>query len=206
MRRARRMASAGVLSLALLAVPAVAGAQTTPTPVAIVEASPTDIAAWGYAATVAVGDSVTWANLGSQTHTVTAADGSFDSGLVAPGASASLAFDTPGTYPYLCVIHPTMKGFVVVSADAASSTPMAIVEGTPTDLTTWAFAVTIPAGQTVAWTNSGSLPHTATAVDGLFDTGLLAPGAREQLGFDTPGIYSYACTPHPWMKGSVAVN
>jgi plastocyanin len=45
-----------------------------------------------------------------------------------------------------------------------------------------------------------------TAADGSFDTGLVAPGASATLEFDTPGLFAYVCTPHPWMKGSVAVN
>jgi plastocyanin len=99
-----------------------------------------------------------------------------------------------------------MKGFVVVSADAASPTPMAMVEGSPADINSWGFATSIQAGQSVAWTNRGSQDHTATASDGSFDSGLISPGSTGQVVFDLPGIYAYACSPHPWMKGSVAVK
>jgi len=57
---------------------------------------------------------VTWTNRDSVSHTVTSA-GNFDSGIIKPGDSWSKVFDTPGTYDYICSIHPMMKGKVVVS-------------------------------------------------------------------------------------------
>ena len=197
---------AGLLAVALTAFPVVAGAQSNPAPAAMVEASLSDINSWGFAATVPVGGTITWTNMGSQAHTVTASDGSFDSGLVAPGSSASIDFATPGVYMYTCMPHPWMKGFVVVSSDAPGATPMAMVEGSVSDINSWGFAMSVPAGNSVAWTNVGSQAHTVTASDGSFDTGLVAPGTSAQLEFDTPGVFAYACTPHPWMKGNVAVN
>jgi plastocyanin len=52
---------------------------------------------------VPVGSTVTWINNGAFEHSVTADDGSFDSGLFLPGEAVSLTFDTPGTYPYYCI-------------------------------------------------------------------------------------------------------
>jgi plastocyanin len=43
-------------------------------------------------------------------HTVTAEDGSFESGEIQPGARGSVTFSRPGTYPYHCTPHPLMKG------------------------------------------------------------------------------------------------
>jgi len=64
--------------------------------------------------TVSSGGTVTWTNNDSTAHTVT-----FDSGPncnnVAAGASVSAKFSAPGTYPYHCTIHPSMKGSVTVS-------------------------------------------------------------------------------------------
>ncbi len=54
---------------------------------------------------ITAGTTVTWVNEDSFGHTVTADDGSFDSGNVAGGASWSYTFDEPGTYPYYCVPH-----------------------------------------------------------------------------------------------------
>jgi plastocyanin len=204
LRQCVRLLPVGLLGVALSAVPALA--QSTVAPAAMVEASLTDITAWGFAGVVPVGARVTWTNLGAQPHTATAADGSFDSGPVTPGTSASVTFATPGTFAYICSLHPSMKGFVVVSADATSAAPLAMVEPNPSDVATWAFAVSVSAGQSINWTNLGTQAHSVTAADGSFDTGLVAPGGSAQLEFDTPGILAYTCTPHPWMKATVAVN
>ncbi|MCA1644506.1 MAG: hypothetical protein LC797_03230 [Chloroflexi bacterium] len=198
--------TAGLVAVALSAVPAAATAQAGPAPQEMVELSPSDINSWGFAAQVPVGGTVTWTNMGGQPHTATATDGSFDSGLVGPGEAARIQFDTPGVFAYICSIHPSMKGFVAVSADAPGASPMAMVEGSPADMSSWGFAVSVQAGQSVAWTNTGTQVHTATAADASFDTGLVAPGGATQLEFDTPGLYAYACMPHPWMKGNVVVN
>jgi plastocyanin len=68
--------------------------------------------------TVQVGDSVTWTNQDSTAHTATAA-GAFDTGNIASGASATVTFDTAGTFAYACSIHPTMTATVVVQAASA---------------------------------------------------------------------------------------
>lgn len=66
--------------------------------------------------------------------------------------------------------------------------------------------LTVNAGDTVTWTNTGSLAHTVTAVDGAFDSGNLNSGETTTVYFDTPGTYSYLCAPHPWMKGTITVS
>lgn len=62
----------------------------------------------------AVGSTVTWANLDSPTHTVTADDGSFDSGELATDATFEFTFDEPGEFTYHCEIHSTMTGTIFV--------------------------------------------------------------------------------------------
>lgn len=64
--------------------------------------------------TVAVGTTVTWMNTDSTSHTSTSNVTGFDSGIVAPGGQFSFAFQTAGTFPYHCAIHPGMIGTVVV--------------------------------------------------------------------------------------------
>ena len=65
--------------------------------------------------TVAKGATVTWTNTGATTHTVTADDGSFDSGHVSAGATFSQTFATAGTFTYHCSIHSSMKGTITVT-------------------------------------------------------------------------------------------
>jgi plastocyanin len=204
--RSLPLLKAALLASALAALPIAASAQQAPMPQAMVEINPSDINTWGYSAVVPVGGTIAWTNMGAQAHTVTSTDGAFDTGMVEPGGTASIDFESAGTFPYVCTPHPWMKGFVTVTRDATTGSQMAMVEGNPSDINTWGFAVSVSAGQAVAWTNLGAQAHTVTATDGSFDTGLVTPGSTAPLQFDTPGVYAYVCTPHPWMKGNVAVN
>jgi plastocyanin len=65
--------------------------------------------------TIKVGGTVTWTNDGPSAHTVTADDGSFDSGELQKGKTFSQTFDSTGTFSYHCSIHPSMEGQVVVA-------------------------------------------------------------------------------------------
>jgi len=58
--------------------------------------------------TVGRGERVTWVNRDLVAHTVTAADGSFDSGSIAAGASWSTVATRAGRLAYACTFHPTM--------------------------------------------------------------------------------------------------
>ena len=64
--------------------------------------------------TIKVGGTVIWTNDGASAHTVTADDGSFDSGELQKGKTLSRTFDSTGTFSYHCSIHPSMKAQVVV--------------------------------------------------------------------------------------------
>lgn len=63
---------------------------------------------------VANGTTVKWTNNDATAHTVTADDGSFDSGNIAPGGTFSHKFTTAATVAYHCKIHTNMKANVVV--------------------------------------------------------------------------------------------
>lgn len=62
---------------------------------------------------VAAGDTVEWEHVGDADHTVTFDDE--DSGDLSSGDTFSRTFDEPGDYDYVCEIHPTMQGTVVVA-------------------------------------------------------------------------------------------
>ena len=66
------------------------------------------------AATVKVGQEVTWENHDPAQHTVTQEGGGFDSGTLDTGGTFKTTFDEPGEYRYICALHPGMKGTVVV--------------------------------------------------------------------------------------------
>jgi len=63
--------------------------------------------------TVAVGDTVTWVNTDTVSHTSTSNAAGWESGTIAPGRQFSFTFATAGSFPYRCRIHPGMVGTVV---------------------------------------------------------------------------------------------
>lgn len=64
--------------------------------------------------TIEEGGKVIWKNEDSVAHTATAEDGSFDTGTIEEGKLKSETFKQPGTYRYICSIHPQMHGTIVV--------------------------------------------------------------------------------------------
>lgn len=64
--------------------------------------------------TVAVGDLVRWTNNADVNHSAQAKDGSWDTGSIAPGASATHAFDKAGIYNYDSMTSDRMLGKVIV--------------------------------------------------------------------------------------------
>ena len=71
---------------------------------------------------VSAGTTVTWTNEGESPHTVTASDGSFDSGNLDPGDTFSHTFDQAGEFSYVCQYHEAdgMVGAVTVTAEGGN--------------------------------------------------------------------------------------
>ena len=66
--------------------------------------------------TVSVGTTVTWTNQDSATHTASSTDGVFDSGNLSGGSGTyTHTFTEAGTFDYICNIHPSMEGTIVVT-------------------------------------------------------------------------------------------
>jgi plastocyanin len=59
---------------------------------------------------VSVGTTIEWMNTGRNPHTVTADDGSKDSGNLRPGQSFSITFPGPGVFAYFCRYHGAAGG------------------------------------------------------------------------------------------------
>lgn len=58
--------------------------------------------------------------------------------------------------------------------------------------------VRVSVGQPIVWTNlDGGVPHTITALDGSWDSGMMGRGDIFTRSFDEPGVYTYICTLHP---------
>jgi len=63
---------------------------------------------------ISAGTTVTWTNNDPLVHTVTADDGSWDSGPIEPGRRWSHTFTQAGEFAFHCTPHPFMKAVVVV--------------------------------------------------------------------------------------------
>jgi plastocyanin len=63
---------------------------------------------------IKAGSAITWTNNDQLVHTITANDGSWDSGPIEPGKTWTRRFAQPGDYAFHCTPHPFMKGVVVV--------------------------------------------------------------------------------------------
>jgi uncharacterized repeat protein (TIGR01451 family) len=96
----------------------------------------------------------------------------------------------------------------VLTAGPPPAATAQIVQPHPEALS-WGFSpptLTVKVGDTVRWTNTGSLVHTISADDGSFESGLLNSGDSWSRAFSAPGTYTYHCTPHPWMKATLVVQ
>lgn len=114
--RTVRLVLAGALSA--MTVIAAIPADAAGTAVDITEGSQNDANTWKYTPadiTVKAGTAVVWTNKGQQPHTVSANDGSFDSGTMKSGAVWERRFDAPGEFAYVCAFHPQMTGVVRVT-------------------------------------------------------------------------------------------
>jgi LPXTG-motif cell wall-anchored protein len=67
-------------------------------------------------------------------------------------------------------------------------------------------SISVNQGDTVTWTNNGPSAHSATAPDGSFDTGIFPAGQSRSHTFNDAGTFSYICTPHPNMHGTIVVQ
>lgn len=64
---------------------------------------------------VKVGGTIQWTNMDTEPHTVTARDKSFASPALSTGQTYRHTFTRPGSYAYLCTIHPFMTAVVEVA-------------------------------------------------------------------------------------------
>ena len=81
-----------------------------------------------------VGDTVKWINNGSNTHTATSNDGSFNSYDISSGQSFTHIFSTEGNFSYYCTYHSNMTGTINVSSGGGTDY---IDISNPTDASVW---------------------------------------------------------------------
>lgn len=163
--------------------------------------------------TVDMGQTVAFINTHSDEHTATGSG--FDTGIIPEGGVITVVLEEAGTFRYACQIHPEMTGQIAVRDANGEVPPPATPAASPVAgaatvrIANLAFdpaTITVPTGSTVTWSNEDVTPHTATAVDGQFDSGIFDPGASFSFTFTEPGTFAYQCLLHPNMQGTVVVE
>jgi plastocyanin len=128
--------------------------------------------------TVHVGDTITWTNDGPSSHTATAKDGSFNTGTLSKGQNASHTFTKPGTYAYVCTIHPFMHGTITVLAAATTApAPSTTTSSTPSTTTSAPSPSTTTSTPATATTASAATAKPTLPVTGMDVLGAIAAGA-----------------------------
>src|SRR3712207_3799826 len=100
------------------------------------------------------------------------------------------------------------------TAPAQTTTPRGTTAPAPSgtitvDIRNHAFnpaQLNVAPGTTVTFVNNDTEPHTATADNGLFDTGVLQPGYSFDVYLEGSGTVTYHCELHPHMQGSIVVG
>jgi plastocyanin len=122
-RRARDLVVPLALAASLLAGSVLAGCSGSSSSGAPTTLGPNDVEVANFSftpskLTVKAGTTVTWHfNQPSAPHNVVSLStpAVFNSGTPKGTGTYSFTFTTPGTYPYLCQVHPAMRGTVIVT-------------------------------------------------------------------------------------------
>ena len=97
------------------------------------------------------------------------------------------------------------SGSASPAAAAAAATIMVVPD--PTTIGTFMPpAVSVKAGDTVAWAFQDSNPHTASSDMGVFSSLPSTKGKKYSYKFTKPGTYKYHCSIHPEMMGTITVS
>ncbi|HSD85194.1 MAG TPA: plastocyanin/azurin family copper-binding protein, partial [Anaerolineae bacterium] len=130
--------------------------------------------------TISVGSTVRWINADQAAHTstsVVSSTESWDSGNLASGQVFTHTFNTPGTFDYLCTLHLSMQGAVVVLAAESQQAPLSLNIAGPNSgavdaahtFTATVSPITTTQPITYFWQATGQTPVTHTS-QGLSDT------------------------------------
>jgi len=113
------------------------------------------------------------------------------------------------------------QSIIVTIPQGAASPEVDITKFTPTQ---WYVPshTSVNQNDTITWINKDTEVHTVTsgvgaglesllnnrqgAKNGIFDSGIFKPGGNWTHKFERAGVFSYFCTVHPWMEGTVVVK
>ena len=117
------------------------------------------------------------------------------------GADAGMAMGS--TAEATTMTAPAAATGVAALATAGKITPNQVGIGnfqfTPRTLT-------VKAGTTVTWTNHDDIRHTVTATDKRYGSGAIDTDGTFSHQFTMPGTYTYFCSIHPFMTGTIVVQ
>jgi plastocyanin len=104
---------------------------------------------------------------------------------------------------------PGMSAMPMTPAPVDGSPPASPVGPDAVNIDGFAFApatLTVKAGSTVTWTNKDEDPHTVVADGDAFRSQVLGSGGTYSFTFPAAGTFSYICSIHPFMRGTVVVT
>ncbi len=134
-------------------------------------------------------------------------------GLVSPGL-----YQINALVPAIAGGPDAVDAAVVAQVGGVSSQPNAFLSVTPApaapqntaaDISDFLFTpnpITLQRGTSVIWTNRDGTQHTVTADDNKFKSKNLNTGDMFAQTLDAPGTYTYHCSIHPFMKGTIVVR
>lgn len=67
-------------------------------------------------------------------------------------------------------------------------------------------SITIKVGDTIVWNNDDDRDHTVVAGANAFKSENIRPGGSFSYTFTKAGTFTYTCTYHPRMKGTIVVT
>lgn len=89
---------------------------------------------------------------------------------------------------------------------AAATAPAAGAEVKIDNFSFTPATLTVPVGTEVTWTNRDDIPHTVASDDKSIKSKALDTDEKFTFAFTKPGTYSYFCSLHPKMKGTIVVQ
>jgi plastocyanin len=140
-------------------------------------------------------------------------DGSFDTGVLTPGAEFVVFFSNAGTIAYHDELNPAIKGAIVVSTAITAGVPQVLpMAGLQVLLTQGKLAVTdiqAALGDSVTFVNNdddSTRQYHLVADDGSFDTGVLSSGQSYTVDLLKTGNYPFHDVLDASIKGTITVK
>lgn len=108
--------------------------------------------------------------------------------------------------------HFYIAALVALAAAGLLSSHMVVAAAAPSaeiKIDNFSFSpktLTVKAGTTITWTNGDDIPHTVVAEDQNFKSKVLDTDQKFTFTASKPGTYTYYCSIHPKMTGTVVVE